>query len=186
MAIDRRGLALSAALHVVLVAVLILSGCRRLFHPAAAEEMPIAVQLVTIAPETRATQPNPFNPRPEAKPEPPVAAPAPKPEPKPEPPQPAPDRRPRPRRHRRRRPNRRRRRPSRKRPPPPAAAQSRSRPKRRHRRNRRPSRSPSRSKRQRAAPTAEPGGKLAKMLETPKVRSRREDDPEPAEFDSTA
>ena len=48
-----------------------------------------AVQLVTIAPETRATQPNPFKPKPEAKPEPPVAAPAPKPEPKPEPPPPA-------------------------------------------------------------------------------------------------
>jgi len=41
---------------------------------------------VTIAPDTRATQPNPYKPRPEAKPEPPVAPPAPKPEPKPEPP----------------------------------------------------------------------------------------------------
>ena len=60
------------------------------------QETPIAVQLVTIAPETRATQPNPFRPNPEAKPEPPIAAPAPKPEPKPEPPR-RPRRRPRPR-----------------------------------------------------------------------------------------
>jgi outer membrane biosynthesis protein TonB len=60
-----------------------------LFHPPPVEEMPIAVQLVNLAPETRATHPNP-NPRSEAKPEPPAEAPVAKPEPKPEPPQPAP------------------------------------------------------------------------------------------------
>jgi hypothetical protein len=54
--------------------------------------MPIAVQLVTIAPETKATQPNPYKPRADAKPNNiPVAPPAPKPEPKPEPPIPVPE-----------------------------------------------------------------------------------------------
>lgn len=85
-----RGLALSAALHLVLGGVLIL-GLPTLFHPSPPEEMPIAVELVTIAPETRATHPNPNPPRPNAKPDAPVEdAPVAKPEPKPEPPQPAP------------------------------------------------------------------------------------------------
>src|SRR6266478_746790 len=85
-----RGVALSVALHLVLGTVFIL-GLPRLFAPSMPEEMPIAVQLVTIAPETRATRPNPNPPRPDAKPEvPEVEAPAPKPEPKPEPPKPAP------------------------------------------------------------------------------------------------
>ena len=78
------GLALSATLHLGLVA-LILFGLPSLFHRPPPEETPIAVDLVTIAPETRATHPNPYRPKPEAKPEPPIAAPAPKPEPKPEP-----------------------------------------------------------------------------------------------------
>jgi hypothetical protein len=82
-----RGLAFSGALHVGVVAV-VLFGLPSLFHRPPPQETPIAVQLVTIAPETRATHPNPFKPKPEAKPEPPVAAPAPKPEPKPEPPPP--------------------------------------------------------------------------------------------------
>jgi len=87
--IGSRGFALSAALHIVFGGVLIL-GLPRLFDPPPAEEMPIAVQLVTIAPETRATHPNPNLPRPDAKPEvPEVEAPAPKPQPKPEPPKPA-------------------------------------------------------------------------------------------------
>jgi outer membrane biosynthesis protein TonB len=86
--VGRPGLALSGALHVGLLAVLIL-GLPTLFHPPPVEEMPIAVQLVNLAPETRATHPNP-NPRSEAKPEPPAEAPVAKPEPKPEPPQPAP------------------------------------------------------------------------------------------------
>ncbi|HEY1431160.1 MAG TPA: cell envelope integrity protein TolA [Stellaceae bacterium] len=88
--IGSRGIALSAALHIVLGGVLIL-GLPKLFDPPPPEEMPIAVQLVTIAPETRATHPNPNLPRPDAKPEvPEVETPAPKPEPKPEPTKPAP------------------------------------------------------------------------------------------------
>ena len=88
--IGSRGLALSAVLHVVLGGILIV-GLPRLFDPPPVEDMPIAVQLVTIAPETRATHPNPNLPRPDAKPEvPEVEAPAPKPQPKPEPPKPAP------------------------------------------------------------------------------------------------
>src|SRR5229473_781154 len=83
--ITSRGIALSAALHIVLGGLLIM-GLPKLFDPPAPREMPVAVQLVTIAPETRATHPNPNPPRPDAKPEvPEVEAPAPKPEPKPEP-----------------------------------------------------------------------------------------------------
>jgi hypothetical protein len=82
------GIALSATLHLAMLAVILL-GLPSLFHHPPPQEIPIAVELVTIAPETRATHPNPFQPKPEAKPEPPVAAPAPKPEPKPEPPPPA-------------------------------------------------------------------------------------------------
>src|SRR5438876_8573230 len=84
------GIAASAGLHIGLF-VLILLGLPSLFRPPPPQDMPIAVDLVTIAPETRATQPNPFRPKPEAKPEPPVAAPAPKPEPKPEPAPPVPE-----------------------------------------------------------------------------------------------
>jgi outer membrane biosynthesis protein TonB len=88
--IGSRGLALSAMLHLVLGGALII-GLPRLFDPPPVEEMPVAVELVTIAPETRATHPNPNLPRPDAKPDVPEAeAPAPKPQPKPEPPRPAP------------------------------------------------------------------------------------------------
>lgn len=88
-AISARGFALSAALHVVIIGVLI-TGLPRLFDPPPPAEMPIAVQLVTIAPETRATHPNPNLPRPDAKPEVPEAEmPATTPQPKPEPPKPA-------------------------------------------------------------------------------------------------
>jgi len=53
--------------------------------------MPIAVELVTVAPETKATRPNPNPPRPNAKPEPPVAdAPVAKPDPEPPVPTPVP------------------------------------------------------------------------------------------------
>ena len=88
--IGSRGLALSAALHLVLGGVLII-GLPRLFDPPPVEQMPVAVELVTIAPETRATHPNPNLPRPDARPEvAEVEAPAPKPQPRPEPPKPAP------------------------------------------------------------------------------------------------
>src|SRR5271165_6057741 len=85
-----RGLVLSATLHLILGAVLIF-GLPTLFHPPAPEEMPIAVQLVTMGPETRATHPNPNNPEPHASLEPAVPGPpAEKPPPTPMPPKPAP------------------------------------------------------------------------------------------------
>ena len=83
-----RGMALSGALHLVLGGLFIF-GLPRLFAPPPPEDMPIAVELVTIAPETKATRPNPNPPRPDAKPEPPVAD-APVAEPDPEPPVPTP------------------------------------------------------------------------------------------------
>jgi outer membrane biosynthesis protein TonB len=83
-----RGIALSAVLHLG-VLTLIIIGLPNLFRPAVPDDQPIAVELVTIAPETRATRPNPNPPKPNAKPDLPIpAVPAPKPEPKPEPPQP--------------------------------------------------------------------------------------------------
>jgi outer membrane biosynthesis protein TonB len=88
--IATRGIAFSAVLHIVLGSLMI-TGLPKLFDPPPVEEMPVAVELVTIAPETRATRPNPNMPRPDAKPEPAeVATPVEKPEPKPEPPKPAP------------------------------------------------------------------------------------------------
>src|SRR5215831_6145169 len=83
-----RGVALSVALHLVLGTLFIL-GLPRLFDPPTSEEMPVAVELVTIAPETRATRPNPNPPRPQAKPEEPAVD-APVTKPQPEPPVPAP------------------------------------------------------------------------------------------------
>src|SRR5271168_4012686 len=87
--IGRRGLALSGILHLVLGSVFIF-GLPTLFHPPTPQEMPIAVQLVTMGPETRATHPNPNMPEREAKPDVPVPGPpGPKPEPEPTPPPPA-------------------------------------------------------------------------------------------------
>jgi hypothetical protein len=84
------GIAASAIMHVAILAAIII-GLPTLFRPTIPEDQPIAVELVTIAPETRATHPNPHMPKPNAKPEIPVeAAPAPKPEPKPTPPPPTP------------------------------------------------------------------------------------------------
>lgn len=78
-----RGVALSVVLHLMLGSVFIL-GLPRLFEPPTPEEMPIAVELVTMAPETRATHPNPNPPRPNVKPEvPAVDAPLAKPSPEP-------------------------------------------------------------------------------------------------------
>ena len=88
--ITPRGVGLSVALHLVLGSLFIF-GLPRLFNPSVPEEMPIAVELVTIAPETRATRPNPNPPRPNAKPDVPVAdAPLAKPSPEPPIPSPAP------------------------------------------------------------------------------------------------
>ncbi|MGE0257650.1 MAG: hypothetical protein AB7H71_12440 [Alphaproteobacteria bacterium] len=83
------GIAGSAALHLIVLA-LILLGLPNLFRKPPLEDTPIAVQLVTIAPDTRATHANPFRPQPDAKPEPPRTEPAPIPEPKPQPPAPNP------------------------------------------------------------------------------------------------
>ena len=85
-----RGLALSVALHFVLGSLFVF-GLPRLFDPPVPEEMPIAVELVTIAPETRATRPNPNPPRPNAKPDvPAIDTPLTKPSPEPPAPSPAP------------------------------------------------------------------------------------------------
>jgi outer membrane biosynthesis protein TonB len=84
-----RGIALSAALHVVIVGILV-AGLPRLYAPPPLEETPVAVELVTVAPETRASRANPNLPPPDAKPDvPEMEAPTAKPEPKPEPPKPA-------------------------------------------------------------------------------------------------
>jgi hypothetical protein len=81
------GIALSAMMHLGL-ATLIVLGLPTLFHPPMPEESPIAVELVTLGPETRATHPNPHQPVAKAKPIPPSPEPpAPVPEPKPLPPQ---------------------------------------------------------------------------------------------------
>ena len=89
-AVVPRGIALSAALHLVLGSLFIF-GLPRLFTPPPPEDMPVAVELVTIAPETRATRPNPNQPHPNAKPEVPTAdAPVTKPEPEPPVPTPVP------------------------------------------------------------------------------------------------
>ena len=84
--IARRGLALSGVLHLVLITLLVF-GLPTLFSPPPPQEMPIAVDLVNIGPETRATHPNPVAPQHEAKPVEPTPGPvAPRPERKPEPP----------------------------------------------------------------------------------------------------
>jgi outer membrane biosynthesis protein TonB len=83
-----RGIALSVAFHLVLGGLFIF-GLPRLFDPPTPEDMPVAVELVTIAPETRATRPNLNLPRPNAKPDIPVAD-APVATPEPEPPVPSP------------------------------------------------------------------------------------------------
>src|SRR5580658_10015289 len=84
------GIAMSAAMHLG-IAVLIVVGLPTLFRPPVPEDQPIAVELVTIAPETHATHLNPNLPKPNAKPDIPLnVAPAPVPVPKPEPPPPSP------------------------------------------------------------------------------------------------
>lgn len=84
--VGRRGLAFSAVLHLVLGSLFIF-GLPTLFHPPSPQEMPIAVQLVTMGPVTRATHPNPNLPEREAQPVIPVPGPpAPKPKPLPAPP----------------------------------------------------------------------------------------------------
>jgi outer membrane biosynthesis protein TonB len=81
------GIALSTAMHLGLIA-LILIGLPNLFHKPPVEDQPIAVELVTMGPVTRATHPNPNIPVPDAKPDiPKPLPPVPVPPPKPVPPQ---------------------------------------------------------------------------------------------------
>ncbi len=93
--LERQSFICSAVLHLMVVLAAVI-GLPRLFEPKVIEEQPIAVQLVNIAPETRATQKNPTPPVPDQKPdvaqtEPPPKPPPPTPEPpKPEPPKPEP------------------------------------------------------------------------------------------------
>ncbi|MBV8334483.1 MAG: hypothetical protein JO358_03340 [Alphaproteobacteria bacterium] len=87
--ITQRAVALSVVLHLIVGSLFVL-GLPRLFDPPIPEEMPIAVELVTIAPETRATLPNPNPPRPNAKPDVAVVDAPPTTKPEPEPPVSAP------------------------------------------------------------------------------------------------
>jgi hypothetical protein len=82
--LNRGSLIFSAIFHLVVI-VLVFIGVPQLFKPKPLEDTPIAVQLVTLAPETRATQVTKEPPKPDAKPEPQIAQAAPEP-PKPEPP----------------------------------------------------------------------------------------------------
>ena len=92
--LERQSLFWSTILHVAVLLVAAI-GLPRLFEPKIAEESPIAVQLVNIAPETHATQKNPTPPVPDQKPEvaqtqPPPQPPKPEPPPTPPPPPPPP------------------------------------------------------------------------------------------------
>ncbi|HWI27959.1 MAG TPA: energy transducer TonB [Stellaceae bacterium] len=84
----RRAFAYSAAFHVAVLVGLWALVHFHLFERRIDEEQPIAVQLVNIAPETRATRINPAPPAPEKKPD--QKAEVEPPKPKPEPPKPAP------------------------------------------------------------------------------------------------
>jgi hypothetical protein len=86
---QRGGLIFSASLHIVVVLAAVL-GLPQLFDRKLPEETPIVVQLVNIAPETRATKLTKTEPKPD-KPEEVAQAEPPKPEPpKPDPPKPPP------------------------------------------------------------------------------------------------
>jgi outer membrane biosynthesis protein TonB len=86
--IGRRGMALSGLMHLALIALLVF-GLPTLFSPPPLQEMPIAVDLVNVGPETRATHPN-RHPQQAAKPVEAVPGPAAvTPQRKPEPPPPA-------------------------------------------------------------------------------------------------
>ncbi len=86
--LTRSSLISSAIFHLALI-VLVFVGLPQLFSPKPLEDTPIAVQLVTLAPETRATKLTKTPPKPDAKPEPQIAQATPEP-PKPEPPKPEP------------------------------------------------------------------------------------------------
>src|SRR5258708_40142512 len=73
--LTRGSLITSAIFHLALL-VLVFVGLPQLFTPKPLEDTPIAVQLVTLAPETRATQLTKTPPKPDATP-PPQPEPAP-------------------------------------------------------------------------------------------------------------
>jgi hypothetical protein len=93
--LERQSFICSAVLHLMVVLAAVI-GLPRLFAPKVIEDQPIAVQLVNVAPETRATQKNPTPPVPDQKPDVAQTEPPPKPQPptpeppKPEPPKPEP------------------------------------------------------------------------------------------------
>src|SRR5205807_7696655 len=68
----RSSLISSAIFHLALI-VLVFVGLPQLFTPKPLEDTPIAVQLVTLASETRATKLTKTPPKPDAKPEPQIA-----------------------------------------------------------------------------------------------------------------
>ena len=88
----RRGVLFSSILHVAVLGLAYFHLWDLLFPPQPLEETPIVVELVNIAPETRATRVNTTPPKPQAKPEDQAAEnqPASKQPPKPTPPPPAP------------------------------------------------------------------------------------------------
>lgn len=65
----RRGVLLSSILHAMVLGLAYFHLWDLLFPPQPLEETPIVVELVNIAPETRATRPNQTLPKPQAKPE---------------------------------------------------------------------------------------------------------------------
>jgi outer membrane biosynthesis protein TonB len=85
---QRGSLIFSAIFHAAILAFVVF-GLPQLFEHKPLEDTPIAVQLVTMAAETRATHVTKTPPRPDAKPEPQLAQATPEP-PKPEPPKPEP------------------------------------------------------------------------------------------------
>jgi hypothetical protein len=93
--LERQSFICSAVVHLMVVLAAVI-GLPRLFQPKVIEDQPIAVQLVNVAPETRATQKNPTPPVPDQKPDVAQTEPPPKPQPptpeppKPEPPKPEP------------------------------------------------------------------------------------------------
>jgi hypothetical protein len=86
---ERGSFICSAVLHLMVVLAAVI-GLPRLFEPKVLADQPIAVQLVNVAPETRATQKNPTPPVPDQKPEVAQTEPPPKPQPPPEPLKPEP------------------------------------------------------------------------------------------------
>lgn len=88
----QRGVFFSSVLHLAVLGLAYFHLWDLIFPPQPLEDTPIAVELINIAPETRATRPNQTPPKPQAKPEDETveAQLAPKQPPKPIPPPPAP------------------------------------------------------------------------------------------------